>query len=64
MNTERFVLILAPQAERTASARLGITASRKIGGAFAHEKGDQPVRRKAGTAATRDGKAAALRRVK
>jgi hypothetical protein len=39
-------------------------ASRKIGGAFAHEKGDQPVRRKAGTAATREGKAAALRRVK
>jgi hypothetical protein len=39
-------------------------ASRKIGGAFGQEKGDEPLRRKAGTAATREGKASALRRVR
>jgi hypothetical protein len=39
-------------------------ASRKTAGAFGQEKGDNPVRRKAGTAATREGKASALRRVK
>ena len=39
-------------------------ASRKTAGAFGMEKGDRPVRRKAGTAATREGKATALRRVK
>jgi hypothetical protein len=39
-------------------------ASRKIGGAYGQEKGNNPVRRKAGTAATREGKASALRRVK
>lgn len=39
-------------------------ASRKAGGAFGQEKGESPVRRRAGTAATREGKASALRRVK
>jgi ribonuclease P protein component len=44
VNTERFVLILAPQAERTASARLGITASRKIGGAVQRNRAKRLVR--------------------
>jgi hypothetical protein len=39
-------------------------ASRKTAGAFAQEKGNTPVKRKPGTASTREGKASALRRVK
>jgi hypothetical protein len=39
-------------------------SSRKKSGAFGHEKGETPLRRKAGTAATREGKASALRRVR
>jgi hypothetical protein len=39
-------------------------ASRKKGGAFGHEKGDEPMKRKAGTASTREGKSAALQRTR
>jgi ribonuclease P protein component len=44
VNTERFVLILAVQAERSARARLGITASRKIGGAVERNRAKRLVR--------------------
>jgi len=54
-------------AKKAENSRYGFDthpASRKIAGAFGQEKGDSPVKRKAGTAATREGKASALGRVK
>ena len=53
--------------EKIANSRHGFEthpASRKKGGAFGHERGDAPVKRKAGTAATREGKASALQRTR
>jgi ribonuclease P protein component len=44
VNTERFVLVLAAQAELSARARLGITASRKIGGAVQRNRAKRLVR--------------------
>jgi len=44
VNTERFVLILSAQSEPTAAARLGITASRRIGGAVARNRAKRLVR--------------------
>ncbi|HMF59426.1 MAG TPA: hypothetical protein VK595_03600 [Vicinamibacterales bacterium] len=39
-------------------------SSKRVGGAFGAEDGSSPMKRKPGTAATRPGKASALRRVK
>jgi len=44
VNTERFVLILAAQAEPGGAARLGITASRRIGGAIVRNRAKRLVR--------------------
>lgn len=58
---------VASTAKKLENSRHGFDthpASRKIAGAFGEEKGENPVKRKAGTVATREGKASALRRVK
>jgi len=44
VNTERFVLILAAQTESFGAARLGITASRRIGGAIVRNRAKRLVR--------------------
>ena len=44
VNTERFVLILAAGESASAPARLGITASRKIGGAVQRNRAKRLVR--------------------
>jgi ribonuclease P protein component len=44
VHTERFVLIVARQADAGAPARLGITASRKIGGAVVRNRAKRLVR--------------------
>lgn len=44
VNTERFVLILARQLDAPARARLGITASRRIGNAVARNRAKRLVR--------------------
>ena len=44
VNTERFVLILAAQSEPFGAARLGITASRRIGGAVVRNRAKRLVR--------------------
>ncbi len=44
VNTERFVLIVARQIEPSGAARLGITASRRIGGAIARNRAKRLVR--------------------
>lgn len=44
VSTERFVLIFAAQSEPTAAARLGITASRRIGGAVVRNRAKRLVR--------------------
>lgn len=44
VSTERFVLIFAAQAEPTTVARLGITASRRIGGAIVRNRAKRLVR--------------------
>jgi ribonuclease P protein component len=44
VNTERFVLILALQAEPLGVARLGITASRRIGGAVQRNRAKRLIR--------------------
>ncbi len=44
VNTERFVLIIAPQLTTPGPTRLGITASRHIGGAVARNRAKRLVR--------------------
>lgn len=44
VNTERFVLILAVQPEPVGAARLGITASRRVGGAVVRNRAKRLVR--------------------
>jgi ribonuclease P protein component len=44
VNTERFVLILARQTDPVGAARLGITASRRIGNAVARSRAKRLVR--------------------
>jgi ribonuclease P protein component len=44
VNTERFVLILARQMDALGAARLGITASRRIGNAVARSRAKRLVR--------------------
>ena len=44
VSTERFVLIFAAQSVPTGSARLGITASRRIGGAVVRNRAKRLVR--------------------
>jgi ribonuclease P protein component len=44
VNTERFVLILCAQSEPSAATRLGITASRRIGGAVVRNRAKRLVR--------------------
>jgi ribonuclease P protein component len=44
VHTEHFVLIVAPQPEANGPTRLGITASRKIGGAVVRNRAKRLVR--------------------
>ncbi len=44
MNTPHFVLVLAPGPARDGSARLGITASRRIGGAVQRNRAKRLIR--------------------
>jgi hypothetical protein len=58
---------VASTSEKMDNSRHGFgphPASRKVAGAFGEEDGSAPLKRQPGTASTRAGKAAALRRVK